>query len=301
MNLVCAKNLVIDKSIQTAYIEAIRSAQHFIYIENQYFLGSSYAWPNYKNAGFIYRLKAKINLCSRGELLRLLDEHCREENEKRRSDAEARSEFDFLYLPIDFNNGSSSITKAATTVQPRNQDTMFVDGLRKWVDSFQLDSVADSFPEVSTTGFSTILNPVMIAGRIFDVDNVMIWFARYRAITRAYYRGVVGALLVYDVTRKATFENAARCLRELQEHTNQNVVVMLIGNKSDLRHLVVVTTDEGKAFAEQEGLVFMETSALEATNVELAFTEVRSIVSSARRLLMLVMLLHRLFHPKERV
>ncbi|KAK7406873.1 hypothetical protein VNO78_08508 [Psophocarpus tetragonolobus] len=50
-NLICAKNLVIDKSIQTAYIEAIRSAQHFIYIENQYFIGSSYAWPSYKDAG----------------------------------------------------------------------------------------------------------------------------------------------------------------------------------------------------------------------------------------------------------
>ncbi|GAB2289263.1 hypothetical protein Dimus_023568 [Dionaea muscipula] len=50
-NLVCAKNLVIDRSIQTAYVEAIRSAQHFIYIENQYFVGSSYAWPSYKNAG----------------------------------------------------------------------------------------------------------------------------------------------------------------------------------------------------------------------------------------------------------
>ncbi|KAI6690820.1 hypothetical protein NL676_027648 [Syzygium grande] len=50
-NLVCAKDLVIDKSIQTAYIQAIRSAQHFIYIENQYFLGSSFAWPSYRNAG----------------------------------------------------------------------------------------------------------------------------------------------------------------------------------------------------------------------------------------------------------
>lgn len=50
-NLVCSKNVMIDKSIQTAYIQAIRSAQHFIYIENQYFLGSSYAWPSYKNAG----------------------------------------------------------------------------------------------------------------------------------------------------------------------------------------------------------------------------------------------------------
>ncbi|XP_031103462.1 phospholipase D delta-like [Ipomoea triloba] len=50
-NLVCAKDLVIDRSIQMAYIEAIRRAQHFIYIENQYFLGSSYAWPSYKEAG----------------------------------------------------------------------------------------------------------------------------------------------------------------------------------------------------------------------------------------------------------
>ncbi|CAH1421638.1 unnamed protein product [Lactuca virosa] len=50
-NLISAKSLVIDKSIQTAYIQAIRSAQHFIYIENQYFIGSSYAWPSYKDAG----------------------------------------------------------------------------------------------------------------------------------------------------------------------------------------------------------------------------------------------------------
>ncbi|CAL9196671.1 unnamed protein product [Musa hybrid cultivar] len=51
MNLVCRKNLVIDKSIHTAYVKAIRSAQRFIYIENQYFLGSSFAWPSYKNSG----------------------------------------------------------------------------------------------------------------------------------------------------------------------------------------------------------------------------------------------------------
>ncbi|KAM7514029.1 hypothetical protein LguiA_003612 [Lonicera macranthoides] len=50
-NLICAKNLVIDKSIQTAYVQAIRSAQHFIYIENQYFIGSSYAWGSHKDAG----------------------------------------------------------------------------------------------------------------------------------------------------------------------------------------------------------------------------------------------------------
>ncbi|GFP95822.1 phospholipase d delta, partial [Phtheirospermum japonicum] len=50
-NLVCANKLVIDRSIQMAYVQAIRSAQHFIYIENQYFIGSSFAWPSYKDSG----------------------------------------------------------------------------------------------------------------------------------------------------------------------------------------------------------------------------------------------------------
>lgn len=50
-NLICGKDLVIDASIHTAYIKAIRSAQHFVYIENQYFLGSSYNWSSHKTAG----------------------------------------------------------------------------------------------------------------------------------------------------------------------------------------------------------------------------------------------------------
>uniref|UniRef100_A0A9I9DIB2 Ras-related protein Rab11D n=1 Tax=Cucumis melo TaxID=3656 RepID=A0A9I9DIB2_CUCME len=102
------------------------------------------------------------------------------------------------------------------------------------------------------------------------------WLTSYRAITSAYYRGAVGALLVYDVTRRPTFENAARWLKELRNHTDPNMVVMLIGNKCDLRHLVLVPTEDGKSFAERESLYFMETSALDATNVESAFTEVLS-------------------------
>ncbi|KAL2457648.1 Phospholipase D delta [Forsythia ovata] len=60
--LVCSKHLVIDKSIQVAYIQAIRSAQHFIYIENQYFLGSSYAWPAYKDAGADHLIPMELAL-----------------------------------------------------------------------------------------------------------------------------------------------------------------------------------------------------------------------------------------------
>lgn len=79
---------------------------------------------------------------------------------------------------------------------------------------------------------------------------------------------------MYDVTRHATFENVDRWLKELRNHTESNIVVMLVGNKSDLRHLVAVSTEDGKSYAEKESLYFMETSALEATNVENAFAEV---------------------------
>lgn len=97
---------------------------------------------------------------------------------------------------------------------------------------------------------------------------------RYRAITAAYYRGAVGALLVYDIAKHLTYENVERWLRELRDHADQNIVIMLVGNKSDLRHLRAVLTDEAKAFAERNGLSFIETSALDSTNVDNAFQNI---------------------------
>ncbi|KAJ7536193.1 hypothetical protein O6H91_12G059400 [Diphasiastrum complanatum] len=106
---------------------------------------------------------------------------------------------------------------------------------------------------------------------------------RYRAITSAYYRGAVGALLVYDLTKHSTYDNIQRWLKELRDHADSNIVIMLVGNKSDLKHLRGVTTEEGQAFSEKEGLSFLETSALDSTNVERAFqstlTEIYRIVS----------------------
>ena len=64
-----------------------------------------------------------------------------------------------------------------------------------------------------------------------------------------YYRGAVGALLVYDIAKHLTYENVERWLKELRDHADQNIVIMLVGNKSDLRHLRAVPTDEAKAFA----------------------------------------------------
>lgn len=132
---------------------------------------------------------------------------------------------------------------------------------------------------------------VEFATRSIEVDGktikAQIWDTagqeRYRAITSAYYRGAVGALLVYDIAKHLTYENVERWLRELRDHADQNIVIMLVGNKSDLRHLRAVPTDEAKGFAERNGLSFIETSALDSTNVETAFqnilTEIYRIVS----------------------
>lgn len=103
---------------------------------------------------------------------------------------------------------------------------------------------------------------------------------RYRAITSAYYRGAVGALLVYDIAKHLTYENVERWLRELRDHADQNIVIMLVGNKSDLRHLRSVPTDEAKLFAERNGLSFIETSALDSTNVETAFQNILTGIKS---------------------
>jgi len=97
---------------------------------------------------------------------------------------------------------------------------------------------------------------------------------RYRAITSAYYRGAVGALLVYDISKHPTFENVERWLRELREHAESNIVVMLVGNKSDLGHLRAVSTEEAMEFAERNDLAFIETSALDSSGVEVAFTRI---------------------------
>ncbi|XP_031481128.1 ras-related protein RABA5d-like [Nymphaea colorata] len=107
---------------------------------------------------------------------------------------------------------------------------------------------------------------------------------RFRALTSAYYRGAAGALVVYDISRRSTFESIERWLDELRNHTDTTVVRMLVGNKSDLANIRDVTVEEGKSLAESEGLFFLETSALDSTNVKTAFEIViRDIYSNISR------------------
>jgi len=126
---------------------------------------------------------------------------------------------------------------------------------------------------------------VEFANKCIQVDGktikAQIWDTagqeRYRAITSAYYRGAAGALIVYDISKHITFENVEKWLKELKDHLDtvrDHIVIMLVGNKSDLRHKRIVMTDDAMAFAEKNGLAFLETSALDATGVDEAFSNI---------------------------
>ncbi|GJZ29859.1 Ras-related protein RabA6a-like protein [Tanacetum coccineum] len=96
---------------------------------------------------------------------------------------------------------------------------------------------------------------------------------KFRAITSSYYRGALGAMLVYDITRRVTFENLRKWLHELREYGNRDMVIILVGNKSDLVDSREVDAEDGQSLAQLEDLCFMETSAKENLNVEDAFLQ----------------------------
>ncbi|XP_015936297.1 ras-related protein RABA1f [Arachis duranensis] len=165
----------------------------------------------------------------------------------------AEEEYDYLYKVVligDSGVGKSNLLSRFT----KNE--------------FTLDSKSTIGVEFATR--TVHVHDKIVKAQIWDTAGQ----ERYRAITSAYYRGAVGALVVYDISRHVTFENVERWLKELRDHTDANLVVMLVGNKADLRHLRAVPTEEAKEFAEREKIYFMETSALESLNVDSAFTEV---------------------------
>jgi len=78
-------------------------------------------------------------------------------------------------------------------------------------------------------------------------------------------------MLVYDITRRQTFDHVARWLEELRAHADNSLVIMLLGNKADLTSQRAVSKEDAVEFAEKQGLFFSETSALTGENVETAF------------------------------
>jgi len=133
---------------------------------------------------------------------------------------------------------------------------------------FNLESKSTIGVEFATK--SVKVDDKVVKAQIWDTAGQ----ERYRAITSAYYRGAVGALLVYDVSKMDTFTKIRDWLTELSNNSENEIVIMLVGNKKDLHHLRDVSTSEAEEFAKMQEppLHFIETSALDSSNVEQAFT-----------------------------
>ena len=95
----------------------------------------------------------------------------------------------------------------------------------------------------------------------------------FRSITRSYYRGAAGALLVYDITRRDTFTHLSNWLQDARENGNADMVITLVANKTDLDSRRTVSTEEGQRFASENNLLFVEASAKTSSNVEEAFND----------------------------
>jgi len=139
-------------------------------------------------------------------------------------------------------------------------------------DEFNLESKSTIGVEFATRSVS--IEGKTIKAQIWDTAGQ----ERYRAITSAYYRGAVGALVVYDITKVVSFENVEKWLRELKENATADITMMLVGNKTDLASARAVSTEQGQAYAVGRGIGFLEASALTASNVEASFLQILSAI-----------------------
>jgi len=120
-----------------------------------------------------------------------------------------------------------------------------------------------------------------------EIIKAQIWDTagqeRFRAITSAYYKGAMGALLVYDISKRTSFQMLDRWLNEIKAHTEPDLNIILVGNKSDLENLREVTKEEAINYAKEHRMPFFETSALTSNNVEEVFKDLLvSIVATVR-------------------
>lgn len=119
------------------------------------------------------------------------------------------------------------------------------------------------------------LNNLLIKLQIWDTAGQ----ERFRAITTSYYRGAHGVALVYDISNKKSFEDIENWLEDVRKYAKENIVTLLIGNKSDLINQREVSFDDGKKLAGLHGMIFIETSAKEMTNVNKAMINLTELIA----------------------
>ena len=96
---------------------------------------------------------------------------------------------------------------------------------------------------------------------------------RFRAITKNYYKGANGIILIYDVTNPQTFDNVKGWISQIREEANQNVLIYIVGNKIDMREERKIKTEDGEKLAGDYGFPFVETSAKEGININETFED----------------------------
>jgi len=162
----------------------------------------------------------------------------------------AEEEYDFIFKVLLL--GNSDVGKSSLILR-------YVDQV--WSDTF-----------VPTIGVDFKVKTLEIENKQIKMQ---IWDTagqeRFRNVISSYFRGSHGIFLIYDITNRDSFKNMENWLIEIEKNASQNVLKILIGNKSDLVDDREITTEEGQAFANRNGMKFIETSAKMNTNVNEAF------------------------------
>ena len=131
---------------------------------------------------------------------------------------------------------------------------------------------------------SLIVNNKLVKASIWDTAGQ----ENYKAITRAYFHGALGAMIVFDITQSSTFESVSRWLNDIRSNAEKDVIIMLVGNKSDLVDLRSVPEQEAIGYAKVNQLLYIETSALNSSNISEAFqnivTEIVNKLSNHKKL-----------------